>query len=731
MKLTPFKFLLILVISTLVIITSIIIYVYEIAAYNLPPLEHLENPPQNYATQIFSNDGVLIDYLFIERRVPLPLDSIPKDFINALIATEDRAFYSHWGIHLTRVFKAMIKNILALRFKEGGSTLTMQLARNLYFSQDFSLARKIREALTSLQIEKQFTKEEILEMYINTVSFGRGAYGISVASKMYFDKQPMELTTSECAFLVGLLKAPEHYNAIEDYDKGIERRNLVLRLMYEQGFLNSAEYLKALEEPIQLAKVKIREKNQLLLAPHFVEYVRRILSKDERLDGYDLFRDGLVVHTTLNSKIQRYAKEALEEHLREYQRIFNQSWNWKYKQKILNQLIEEAISKQPEYINLPKEKRQSIVNKLRNDSRFVDSIKNAVTTIQAGLVVIDVQTGEILAMVGASPKFMNENLFSKHSLNHTTQIKRQPGSAFKPFVYTAAIADSLDPNFLIECGPYSYKLPSGEIWTPQGFGNCEPGERVTLYEALAKSINSVAARLITMYTTPIRVIEIAKKMGIESPLQNVPALSLGAGGEVTPLEMTTAFATFANDGIWKKPKALRYVEDNRGNLIADFQRVQEISDAISPKLAQIMIKMLQGVIEHGTGYEIRHYFTGCDAAGKTGTTNNFADAWFVGFTPQLCAGIWIGFDDQRISFTGGYGYAAKAAAPIWGRLMAKIYNDPTLPYKQRKFGFQDSTLPMMTTFYGETKNRPNWNITSKKTNSAPLHWQKKQSIGLK
>lgn len=688
--LTPFRFLLLLVIGTLILLVSIVIYVYDVASYNLPSLEQLENPPQNYATQIFSSDGVLIDYIFVERRVPLPLDSIPRDFVNALIATEDRKFFDHWGIHLGRIFRAMAKNLLSLRVKEGGSTITMQLARNLYFNQVFSLKRKIREALTSIQIEKQFTKEEILEMYINTVPFGRGAYGLSVAAKIYFDKKPMELTTSECAFLVGLLKAPEHYNAIVDYEKGIERRNLVLRLMYEQGFINSAQYLKALEEPIRLAKVRIKDKNQFLLAPHFVEYVRRLIASDSRLANYDLYRDGLTIYTTLNSKIQQYAKEALEEHLSEYQKVFTQSWNWKTKQQLLSKLIEESIKKNPEFVNAPPEKKEEVARKLRNNTHFIDSIKNAVTTIQAGLVVIDIQSGEILAMVGASPKFINENPHAKYSLNHATQIKRQPGSAFKPFVYAAVLEDTLTPYTLVECGPYSYKLPNGQVWSPQGFGDCEPGEKVTLYEALARSINSVAARLITIYTTPLKVIEIAHKMGIESPLQNVPALALGAGGEVTPLEMTVAFSTFARDGLRVKPKAIEYIADNRGNLIVDYQKVQEISDAISPRIAKIMVKMMTGVVNFGTGYEIRRYLTNCEAAGKTGTTNNFADAWFVGFTPQLCAGVWVGFDDQRITFTGGYGYAAKAAAPIWGRLMAKIYNDPTLPYKQRKFGFVDS-----------------------------------------
>lgn len=684
---------LLLVISTLVLLVCFLVYVIDISAYNLPSLEQLENPPKNYATQIFSSDGVLIDYLYIERRIPLPLDSIPKDFINALIATEDRKFYSHWGIHLERLIKAMIKNLLSFRLKEGGSTITMQLARNLYFNQDLTLSRKIREMITSIQIEKKFTKEEILEMYINTVPFGRGAYGLYVASRIYFDKHPMELTTSECAFLVGLLKAPEHYNAIVDYDKAIERRNLVLRLMYEQGFLTSVQYLKALDSPIKIAKAKFSEKNKQFIAPHFVEYVRKKLSSDRALGNYDLFRDGLTIHTTLNSRIQQYTKEAVEEHLREYQRIFNRSWNWKNKNKLLSKLIGESIKRNPEYINARPEQKDKVAERLRRSNHFIDSLKNALTTIQVGVVVLDIQTGEILAMVGASPKFINENPYAKHSLNHATQIRRQPGSAFKPFVYTAALEDSLDPNSLIECGSYTYHSPfTGEIWTPQGFGDCNEGERTTLFAALARSINSVAARLITQYTSPSHVIDVAHRMGIESPLIPVPALALGAGGEVSPLEMTVAFATFSNDGLRCRAKAVRYVEDNNGNIIVDFQKTREVRNAISPRIAQIMIKMLQGVIDFGTGYEVRRYFGNCDAAGKTGTTNDFADAWFVGFTPQICAGIWVGFDDRRITFTGGYGYAAKAAAPIWGKLMDKIYGDPLLPYKQRKFGFIDTTF---------------------------------------
>jgi len=659
----------------------------------LPSLEQLENPKQNYATQIISSDGELLDHFYIQKRVSLPLDSIPKDFINALIATEDRKFYDHWGVHTIRIAKAMVKNILAMRAKEGGSTLTMQLARNLYFNQENTFRRKIKEAITAVEIEKNFTKSEILEMYSNTVAFGRGAFGIQVAAQVYFNKAPMELSTAECAFLVGVLKAPEHYNSIIDYDKSLERRNLVLKLMNDQNLLNSGAYIAACEEPINLSKNKFGKRGSSLIAPHFVEMIRQQLSKDAGLRDFDLYRDGLIIYSTLNAKIQQYAKEAVEEHLREFQKTFTRSFSWASNTNLLNELLLKAIKNNPEYKAASSEKKSEIEKHLKGNRKFVDSVKNAATTVQVGLVVLDPSTGETLAMVGASPKFMEDNPDAKYSLNHVTQIKRQPGSAFKPFVYATCLEEGMQPSSTVECGPYSFTLPSGEVWSPKGSGQCDEGGLVTLTEGLSRSINTVAARLITQHTTPGKVIELAHKMGITSGLSAVPALSLGAGGEVTPFEMTSAFATFDNEGIRVVPFAIKRIEDQFGNILQEKRKSTEVYDAIKSKITHQIIPMMQGVVDHGTAYEIRNYFKNCDAAGKTGTTNDFADAWFVGFTPQLVAGVWVGCDDRRVTFTGGYAYAGKAAAPIWGRLMAKIYADESLPYKQRKFTFnmQDST----------------------------------------
>lgn len=692
-NMTPFKFLIWLVVASLILFLFILFYVYQATSYELPSLEQLENPKQNYATQILSADGEVLDHFYIQRRVSLPIDSIPKDFINALIAVEDRKFYDHWGVHLARIVKAMVKNVFSMRVREGGSTITMQLARNLYFNQDNTLKRKLKEALTAIQIEKNFSKSEILEMYSNTVAFGRGAYGIQVASQVYFNKQPMELTTSESAFLVGILKAPEHYNGIVDFEKGIDRRNLVLRLMNEQGFIGSSTYINATEEALNLSNMKFGRRGTSYLAPHFVENIRQQLSKDLTLKDYDLYRDGLMIYTTLNSKIQKYAREALAEHLAEFQKTFSRSFSWANNQELLRELIAKAVKNNPEYKVANASKKADIERKLRNNYKFIDSVKNAATTVQAGLVVQDPFTGEILAMVGASPKFMTDNPDSKYSLNHATQIRRQPGSSFKPFVYASCMEKGLEPTEMVECGPFSYTLPSGEVWSPKGAGDCEQGGKVSLYEGLSRSINTVAARLITQYTSPGEVVSLAHRMGIQSGLRAVPALSLGAGGEVTPLEMTNAFGAFVNEGIRVGSYSIKRIEDSYGNILSERSKTLESTDALKPKIARQMVTMMQGVVDHGTGHEVRNFLQNCDAGGKTGTTNDYADAWFVGFTPQLVAGLWLGCDDRRVTFTGGYAYAGKAAAPIWGRLMAKIYADESLPYKQRKFTFiQDTTI---------------------------------------
>lgn len=699
---TPIKFLWILIASFITLLIVAIIYLNLVISDGMPSLAELENPKLNLATQIYSADGVLLDHFFIERRVDLPFDSIPKNFLNALIATEDRKFYDHWGVHIGRIFGAAVKNTLAGYTKEGASTITMQLARNLYLTKEVNITRKIREAFTAIMIERSYTKEQILQLYSNTVYFGRGAYGIGVAAQVFFGKSPTELTLGECATLVALLKSPVGYDPYLYPERSLQRRDLVLSLMLDQDIITSSQYLAAVEEPL-INKIQEKARAQtgrrLSIAPHFVEMIRQALNDDPRLGGYDLYRDGLIIKSSLNSKIQKYANESIQEHLDELQRNFNKNWSWSKNQKLLASLIDKAIKSNPVYRAAKSDEKDKIYKMLASNQKLIDSVKNATTTIQVGLVVLDNETGDILALVGASPKFLRENPNAKYSLNHVSQIRRQPGSSFKPFVYAASLMKGMNPYTQVECGPFSYTLSTGEVWSPSGSGSCEPGDTRTLYSALSYSINTVAARLVTQVTTPEEVVRLAKKMGIQSPLGAYPAISLGAAGEVSPLEMAVAFTGFANHGNSVKYRFIKDVSDHYGNEVIKTSRKATVNyGVISDSIAEQMVFMMKGTIENGTASVIKQFFNGTECGGKTGTTNEAADAWFIGFTPELTCAVWVGFDDKRVNFDymGSYGYGGRAAAPIWGRLMGKIYADLLIKYKKKNFGYDYlfSTAPV-------------------------------------
>ncbi len=694
---TPLRLLIFLIIALLLVSAAVTLYVNDVISENVPSLEQLENPKQNLATQLFSSDGRLVDQYFEHQRISLIMENIPQDFINALIATEDKEFYDHWGVHVGRIFRAAITNIGRVR-PHGASTITQQLARNLYLDQSPTLERKIREAYTAIQIEKNYSKKEIIEMYCNTVHFGRSAYGLQVAATVYFGKEPKELTLAECALLVAMLKAPNYYDPAKNYDIALSRRNLVLELMLEHDVISSDEYTEALLEPITL-KQKRSKNEPKYLAPHFVEHIRQELGDDNRLYSYDLYRDGLVIYTTLNSEIQKYANQAVAEHIGKYQDLFDKNWSWSNNKSLLNKIIKEAIARRPDFRAADASRRNEIEKKLRNDKHFVDSVKNAVTTIQAGVVVLDPQTGAVLALVGASKKFMDENADAKYSLNHVTQIQRQPGSSFKPFVYAKALETGMSPYDMVECGPFIYKDSiTGEVWTPRIGADCKEGEKVTLYDGLRRSINSVAARLITEYTDPFEVKKLLMRAGIESKLHAVPALSLGAGGEIKPIELASAFCIFNARGYHFNPHFVTRVEDRFGNLLFEHNKAGRVNDALSREVAETMTYMMQAVVNNGTAARIRSFFRNVEAAGKTGTTNDNADAWFVGYTPELVAGVWVGFDDQRINFDciGKNGQGGRAAGPIWGLLMNKIYSDNSLAYRQKKFSlklFEETFFP--------------------------------------
>ncbi len=690
------KFLLTLL-SLLFLITSLLglysIYIINdsINSGKIPSLEELDNPDQSVASRVYSSDGVLLDYFFTERRVNLSIDEIPSSFINALIATEDRAFYDHWGVHISRIFKAAIKTLIG--DKEGASTITQQLARTLYLNQDYTIARKIREAYTAIKIEQRYTKQEILEMYINSVYYGNGAYGLFVASQRYFGKKPFDLTVPEIAYLVGVINRPTGYNAYINYDRALHRRNVVLYMMNDGGVISEDEFESYANEPIVLSSEE-SENSASGIAPHYVEMIRQDLDKNPALSDYNLYNDGLTIYTSLNAKIQEIANSAVEEQLKEYQDLFDKKWSWSRNKSLEKTIIREAIQKTTAYRNASNSRREQIFKELSNNQNFVDSVKNVATTIQCGVVVLEQSTGKILAMVGASPKFMRENPHAKHSLNHVTQIRRQPGSSIKPFVYASAIRNGMRPDDEISCGPFVYIDPvTREEWRPQtGTSDCpDSSSRMTLSEGLRRSVNSVAARLITQKTTPQQVKDLLVRAGIKSPIQAYPALALGAGGEIKPIELAASYSVFSNNGFQVAPYYLTKIEDELGSTLYEKKKSNTISDALDKFTANVTAVMMEGVVNSGTAARLRNIIPrSISVAGKTGTTNDNADAWFTGFTPEIITCVWIGFDDQRITFDviGRDGQGGRAAAPIFGHIIKSIYEDNALGYKIKNFLFE-------------------------------------------
>lgn len=647
--------------TTLVVVLGLVGWVWFEIAKGLPTLDQLENPHPEMATRIISSDGEPIDQYFIKNRTTVRLKEIPQHLIDALIATEDRDFYDHWGFDTKRFLQAVWIDVVTLSPRQGASTITQQLARNLYFTQEKTIMRKLREAISAVQIEKTHTKKEIIQMYLNTVYLGRGAYGIQVASQLYFNKDAKDLNLAESAYMVGILKGPENYDPEENYDRAISRRNLVLNEMLEADFIDAATAESAKRSPIKTVPLKGYQG----IAPHFVEMIRLELSKKPELQGYDLYRDGLVVYTTLNAEMQRAANRAVEEHIEHYQKnVVSKRWNWANHRGLLDTIVSKAIRSHPEYrtANDDTEKR-GVAAKLRKNEKFIDSVKNAEIRMQTGFVCLDHTTGGITAMVGSS-NFKS----ARYGLNHTTQIARQPGSAFKPIIYASAFEQGATPETLVSNEPIN--MPDGDrVWSPGNFEGESVGGMVTIKSALQHSINLAAIHTMLEKTSIQDVIRTAKRMGIKSPVGAYPSLALGVS-EVNPLELTAAYAVFANEGIRAEPYAIVQVEDRQGKVL--YRAKPQFEHVFDPRIARMMTSCLASVVDAGTAIRIRSMFS-YPAAGKTGTTQNFADAWFVGYTPHFTAGVWVGFDDKRIQFVGADGQGGRAAAPIWGKFMKYAY----------------------------------------------------------
>ncbi len=697
---------------------AIILGVYTWYLFSgLPGLEKIENPRPELSTRVFSADGEVLDQFFIKNRSQVALKDIPITVQNALIATEDKDYYSHWGVDAIRFIKAMIKNALTLfRRPEGASTITQQLARNLYLGHDDknafdTVTRKIREFITSIQLERNFTKEEILEFYLNVVYFGRGSYGIASASQQYFGKTVQELTLPETAMLIALVKGPAYYDPTRHPERAVGRRNVVLGQMLKYDYITEEEAERAKAVPIQLKATD--EFARAGIAPHFVEYIRQQLSEKAEKYGFDIYRDGISVYTTLDSRMQRHANHAVEEHLAIYQGLFDKEWNWSHEREALSFVIDQSIRTSGMYRNAgTARERDSVYQALKVDRPWLDSMMHVAQQIEIGFVAIDPTSGGIIAMVGGA----NFKQF-KYGLNHVTQIRRQVGSAFKPFVYTVAIDNGYPPTFELLNQPVTIFMPDGKRWTPSNSDMTFSGKS-TIREAIRMSLNLVAVRAVQSIAPINKVIDYAKRMGITSPLPPYESLALGAG-EVSPLEMAAAFGVYPNHGVYVEPSSILRIEDKDGNIIEENFPMQR--EVLSEETAFLMTSMLEGVVNGGTGSHVRDYFQ-LPAAGKTGTTSEFADAWFVGFTPQISASVWVGFDNKSVRFKTWDGQGGRAAAPVWGRFMKYVYEDPDiampLQYFERPAGVLQETIctetkklatqycPSTTTEFFTTKTLP-------------------------
>lgn len=638
---------------------------YDWMSTDLPSLQQLENFNPNLVSRVYSADSVLIHEFFAERRVLVPLNQIPTNVINAFISTEDIRFRTHWGISPRDMIRAVVVDILTLSKKQGASTLTQQLARVLYLNMEKRFARKIKEMITAVQIERTYTKDEILEMYLNTIYLGHGAYGVQAASRRLFDKKVQNLTLEESAMLAALPKSPGGYSPLFNPKRALARRNLVLKLMSNRGSITVSEYITARAKPI----IVQRKLNVGRYAPYFTEYVRQEINRlSEELD-IDILRDGLTIYTTLDTRIQAAAEKAVLDHI-EGVRTEADSLipDWELGQQgVLNKRLlnnpDEIIS----MIDTSKFSVESVDSMLRGEIPIASELRNKLV-IQTALIAKDPKTGHILAMVGGRD-------FKFDKFNRATQAKRQPGSIFKPIVWTAALDNGYLLSDMLLNQPVVLFMDDSTRWRPRNYDG-STGGLVDLRQALQRSLNLISVRVVQELITPSTVRDYAKAMGLTTNIRPVQAIALGTS-ELFPIEVVSAFGTFANKGVLVSPITITKIEDKYGKIIKENSPNQ--IEVISEETAYLMTNLLESAVKAGTGVSSRvKYKFYADAGGKTGTTNDFTDAWFVGFTPLIAAGVWVGMDDPQVSLGNGQA-GSVAALPIWANFMKSVYDSLKLP----------------------------------------------------
>jgi len=592
--------------------------IYTWASRGLPSPEALASIEPAVKTVVLDCKGRLIQELFTQNRSPVSLEEVPQVFIDAIVATEDRRFRRHWGVDLLGIARAAVHNLQAGQIVEGGSTITQQLAWNLFLTHEKTLSRKIREAVLALRIERSYSKDEILEMYVNQIYFGDGTYGIAAAASEFFGKAPAELNLAECALLAGLPRNPRDYSPRRNPDLAKNRRTLILRAMLDVGIIDEETMIQADEGPV----VVLPKGSGGRKAPYFVEMVRLYL--DEAYGNRQVYEAGYVVHTTLDLDLQEVAEQALENHLKEIER--------QTRKKITKASYDTSSTK--------------------GEGRL-----SASPYLQGAVVGIEPATGFVRVLVGGRD-------FDDSNFNRATQAYRQAGSAFKPFTFAAAMDAGYTASDLLLDAPLVMELPTGKEWVPGNFDNEFRGP-VTLREAFNHSLNIPAIRLLTRLGAST-VADYAHRLGIRSPIPAVPSISLGTP-EVSLIDITGAYTVFANMGIRVEPISVLKVEDRNGVVLEENETVSE--DVLSAQSAYLVTSLLESAINEGTGRRVRAAGLKGPAAGKTGTYDDYTDAWFIGFIPDLACGVWVGFDVKRSIGGKSTGTGSAAALPIWIELM--------------------------------------------------------------
>jgi penicillin-binding protein 1A len=666
----------------------------------LPSFRDLENPKSNQASVVYTKDKVELGNYFVQNRSSVRFQDISPNVINALIATEDERFREHSGIDFRRTFTIILYNLIGR--KQGASTITQQLALNLFSAEGRAksvwsrIPQKLRELIVAVKLERNYTKEEIITMYLNTVDFGNNSFGIKAAARTYFNTTPNKLTPAQAATLIGILKGVTLYSPTRNPERSLGRRNLILSKMNEAGYLSNDKYAKEKTDSLDL-NFKPTNHNEGLAT-----YFRAILKQDiqktlkdlsiTKADGssYDLDRDGLRIYTTIDSKMQRYAEEAQREYMKDLQHQFNQHWKGMNPFKGNENLLIQGMHRSDRYIALKEEGKsdEEIKKDFNTPTKMeifswkgnidttitpMDSIKYYKMFLRNSMMAMDPSNGEVRAWVGGID-------FEHFKYDQVKMGTRQVGSTAKPFTYTVGIEQGLSPCYKVNNVPYTVK-GYGEDWTPRGYGSI-PGY-LTLRTALAKSQNYITA-WVMQQVGPTQVATLIKRMGITTPVPPYPSIALGSF-EASVYDMTGAYSAFVNHGVWNEPIYLTRVEDKNGNLL--FERKSKVVQALNEETAYVMTYMLKGVVQEGTGVRLRYkYGLTNPIGGKTGTTNDNSDGWFMGITPQLVAGVWTGCEDRAIHFRStNLGEGANTALPIFALFIKKVYADPSLGIKKGDF----------------------------------------------